>query len=437
MTLKSVCTAKTLPSKSEFCYGVYPPLFREVLGTGDVCSIALSLDEANTILEKLTFGMMGATRSIIAPVDLLLQGIGYLPPVKLVKEDDKWRVKIGVYVRNKTNNEGQLSQKLSIGLGGHIEPEDVHVFTLDDKLTGSLDLLGMLQYSSAREAREEAFFGNECKLMIHASPVGFVKDGADHPEPGYVGNHHFGAIYPIQVFGDTEFTMSEKNNDAIGWFDAADLRLAEVSTGASFEPWSQMILKEILQLSIDPQEISDKLVAAWGLDTGLAEGWGTPVTGLTEVKQVEEVTHSAALLTKVGGGSATEERSGTYWSPIFDAAANVGFYTPQVNEPSPFGPKTENYIPNPWIQWHEEGGLSQHEVAGVTYGGGPVIFLEEVIKSLQYEEMRTPEQTGVCPPLKTDKGHLSLAWLIWFHYNVALSWEETHAVGMARIAAGE
>jgi predicted NUDIX family phosphoesterase len=399
--------------KSEFTYGVYPPHWHNVIGEGDVCRIDVAEDVMDLAIFKLGQGMMGATRSIIAKVDLLLQGIAYCPPVKVVQEDGKSRVKIGVYVRNRYNNEGQLSQKLSIGLGGHIEHPDVRVFVVKGELTGKLDLQDTLFRSALREIHEEANFGTTWEVALNNLPVGFVKDGAEFHEPGYVGNHHFGAIYPVQVRDGAEFNMVEKNNDAIGWFDAADLRLAEVQTGAKFEPWSQMIIKEILALSTDPQEISDRLIKLWKLDKNFQTGAPSTYAFLDSPD---------GFLDQVPP------------SPLFSQKANPNYYTPQVDEPSPFGPKSVNYKPNAWIRWHNESGKAYHEIKGIRYTGGGVVFLEEIIKSLESEPKG--RWIGDEPAMQTSSGELSLGWVIWFYYcNAAESWEKAHAVGLARIAA--
>jgi hypothetical protein len=127
------------------------------------------------------------------------------------------------------------------------------------------------------------------------------------------------------------------------------------------------------------------------------------------------------------------ERINITTSPIFNEQVNPNHYIPQVDEPSPFGA----LIPNAWLDWHRAGNKSQIELKGVNFGGSHVIFLEEVAKSLLYETPRTSEQVGGEPSLMTDKGELSMAWVIWAYYAVAKdsTWEQMHAVGKARIAA--
>lgn len=261
---------KTIQKNSEFTYGVHAGFLNRYVD--DNQATILAPDLARQFLNKLDLGVMGSVRSLNQQVECLRQGIAYTMPFKLRSDGAPLFL---VYLRNKVNNEGQLTQKLSLAPGGHIEHSDIVKYEEEDGLcTEVINFTKTLETNLVRELMEEVEFSSEtyssCPHSLnepmtsfiadHTYPVGFVMDSK--PEPGYVGNIHFGVIYMAEVAEeDTTFVMKEPQNEAVGWFTAVEL-LAQLNSGGllgegdhsttvdgpQFEPWSQLIIKEMATL---------------------------------------------------------------------------------------------------------------------------------------------------------------------------------------------
>lgn len=254
-----------LEKNSEFTYGVHAGHLAELVQ--DNQATILDVQATTVIMDKLDGGMMGAVRSLTTKFELMRQAIAYTLPVKFAGDGS---VMFLVYQRNKTNNEGQLSRKLSLAPGGHVEHEDAkpHFLRDDDGDlvgTGALSLVDTLEANLLRELAEEVTFytnediptelgrGNKSVVSARviaerAEPIGFVMDSG---EKGYVGNIHFGVIYLAPVMAkDASFRMNEPQNDAMGWATAVQLLEhikgeSTIAEGVPFEPWSRMIIEQI------------------------------------------------------------------------------------------------------------------------------------------------------------------------------------------------
>ncbi len=116
--------------------------------------------------------------------------------------------------------EKRLHHKLSIGVGGHINPVD-----------GSGDLLDL---GCERELAEELAIG--CRHAKRA--VGFINDDASA-----VGSVHFGVVYRVDLETPTvevrEQEMMEGRLTAV-----AELRRM-AADGANFETWSALVLDRL------------------------------------------------------------------------------------------------------------------------------------------------------------------------------------------------
>lgn len=253
-------TTTKLEKNSEFTYGLHTPSLARLVA--DNRATIMDPPDVTGILGQLDNAVMGSVRSLNNEFQLFRQGIAYGLPFKIL---DTGEVVFLVYCRTKKNNEQQLSQKLSLAPGGHIERDDLNYHILQDEdrdpiLTPAIDLLTTMRANLIRELREEVIFHSEevggnvnYKIGTGAQPIGFVMDSI--PEDNkYVGNIHFGAIYAIPVpNNDTTFVMPEECNDAVGWKSAVEL--IDHITGASsidesvidveFEPWSRMIIERI------------------------------------------------------------------------------------------------------------------------------------------------------------------------------------------------
>lgn len=250
-----------LEKGSEFTYGVHGQSLAGIMR--DNQASIMGPEEARIVLEKLDSMVMGSVRKLNEVFELLRQGIAYSLPFKF---DDEGNLLFLVYRRNKRNNVGQLSQKLSLAPGGHIENDDLSFHVLAPKgempvSTPAIDFRETLEANLKREVMEEVRFDSQRLDQTHrdpalmaiagAIPVGFVMDSK--PEPGYVGNIHFGVLFALPVASDATFDMREEHNDAIGWISPKALAAHSEANSitdeyAPFEPWSQMIIDQIDQL---------------------------------------------------------------------------------------------------------------------------------------------------------------------------------------------
>ena len=254
---------KTIAKNSEFTYGVHKDVLAEVVA--DNAFTLLPQDKLLHALKHLDTGVMGSVRALNHLKELLRQAIAYGLTYKVeVAEGGRVRLVFAVYKRNKTNNEGRLSSKLSLGAGGHIEGDDVSYHSLQDNdeimVTSAIDMLETIDDSYIREYVEEVLLATRDGLDLTAGivgaanatgfqKVGFVMDSKE--EHGYVGNIHFGVVYALDAGQDTAaFEMREPQNEAIAWASAEELQTDAMfhDPEVPFEPWSAMIVAQIKEL---------------------------------------------------------------------------------------------------------------------------------------------------------------------------------------------
>lgn len=291
---------KELKKNAEFTYGVHSAVLAEV-----VADNAFTLMEPNTVtnvLKHLDQGVMGSVRALNARLQLLRQAIGYGLTYKVdssthypIEGVDSIgpRLLFAVYKRNKTNNEGQLTMKLSLGAGGHVEGDDLsyHVLRSENSdevvTTPAIDILETIDDSYLREYVEEVLLesldGHDMsEAVLGASKamgyqkLGFVMDSQED-NPGYVGNIHFGVVYALEAPNDVAcFEMREPQNDAVAWASVKDLH-GGMLLGyelIEFEPWSALIIEQLkaveahilsyfhgvksINVDVDPADHTDK-----------------------------------------------------------------------------------------------------------------------------------------------------------------------------------
>jgi predicted NUDIX family phosphoesterase len=250
---------KSIPKGAEFTYGVHGPSLAAIVP--DNAFTLLPQEELRTALRNLDDITMGSVRALNAKFELLRQGIGYILFYRIERDfSGNVFVEFMVYRRNKTNNEGQLVSKLSLGAGGHIEGFDVsyHQIVIDELLEGTpiIDMDETTDDSVDREGCEEVkLFDKNGQnvtdiVMIDAkeanfNKIGFVMDSK--PEPGYVGNIHYGVVYAIDASEAVTFDMAEPQNDAVAWATSEQLKndVLFKNPECPLEPWSQMIVDQI------------------------------------------------------------------------------------------------------------------------------------------------------------------------------------------------
>lgn len=255
---------KSVPKGAEFTYGVHGPSLAAIVP--DNAFTLFPQSEMHTKLRELDAITMGSVRSLNTKFELLRQGIGYTLFYRIRPDDfGKLYVEFMVYRRNKTNGEGRLASKLSLGAGGHIEGFDVSYHqTIDNELLVGTPLIDMDETtddSVGREGSEEVKLFNKDDqditgdIMVDAhdttvgkafNKIGFVMDSKPE-EKGYVGNIHYGVVYAIDASEAVRFEMAEPQNDAVCWASALQLRTRNTfkDPECPLEPWSQMIVDQI------------------------------------------------------------------------------------------------------------------------------------------------------------------------------------------------
>ncbi len=164
---------------------------------------------------------------------------GQFLPRADVEEDPRWRQIIPYAVleragsvflvkRLKAGTEARLHERLSIGIGGHINPLD-HV-NARDVLEGAL----------TRELREElhirAFF---------AEAVGLI-----HTAETLVDRVHTGVLYRVRAPGDIEVRETHKlSGGFVPWAEVAEERV-------KLEGWSQLALRFLEPSPASPPAIT-------------------------------------------------------------------------------------------------------------------------------------------------------------------------------------
>lgn len=136
--------------------------------------------------------------------------------------------------RLQRQTEKRLHHRLSLGVGGHINPTEQVAQTSS-----------ILEAGMQRELTEELSFQGIERL----SCVGVVNDYS-----GGVNDYHLGLVYLLDALGEVSVRETEKMEGS--W---ADLKELEASFDA-LESWSQILLEELLRKDLyekaDPWEAS-------------------------------------------------------------------------------------------------------------------------------------------------------------------------------------
>ena len=129
------------------------------------------------------------------------------------------------YMRTKAVSEKRLSLNYSLGVGGHINPEDADF--------NPADAFAIIDRAREREISEEF----DCRLKPAARPAGLIIDNTSA-----VSRVHLGIVYEYKLL-DADVTPRETLNfESLGFAGAAELhrRLD------SFENWSQIVVTQYL-----------------------------------------------------------------------------------------------------------------------------------------------------------------------------------------------
>lgn len=242
---------------AEFTFGVHGQSL--LTWVSDNQATILTQEETESVIYELGRSVMGSVRSLNEQFGLLRQAIMYS---FVWRKHPELGIQFFVYRRTKTNNEGQLAQRLSLGAGGHFEIADIQEYFGGDgwKSTSVIDFPLTCATNYYRERGEE-LNGDDLGRFTYQEPTtlhGFVMDSK--PTPGYVGNIHFGMLAGCRVLDvNIELEMKEPQNDAVGWFTAEEL-LGDLARGGKvlgtqhgdglvdYEPWSKLMIEKIKEL---------------------------------------------------------------------------------------------------------------------------------------------------------------------------------------------
>lgn len=147
---------------------------------------------------------------------------------------------IFAYQRTKKSGEVRLRGNWSIGIGGHINPEDERrdcVTTVEE-----LQRRAELAYWEAfyREIREETGYMLRASPKTEAPIVALIYDESDE-----VGRVHFGVVHIFSVPAGTEFVSNDPSISEGRWFDAVTLMGLTKPDGMFLENWSNLVLDHV------------------------------------------------------------------------------------------------------------------------------------------------------------------------------------------------
>jgi len=137
-----------------------------------------------------------------------------------------------LFRRLSSGNESRLHGKCSIGIGGHINPED-----LDASPSGRKS---PIQAGTAREIAEELTIRGEYKVRT----VGLLNDDSNP-----VGAVHVGVVQVVHVDGSVEIRERDQLEGRLVPCEELSALLAQ---GANFETWSRLLVPRLGELLNQP-----------------------------------------------------------------------------------------------------------------------------------------------------------------------------------------
>jgi predicted NUDIX family phosphoesterase len=132
--------------------------------------------------------------------------------------------------RTRAGAEKRLHEKLSIGVGGHINPVDL---IAPDQASARRDTRNPLPAATKREIEEELNIQGDYEL----TPVGLLNDDTDP-----VGAVHLGWVQTVAVSGPVAVRETEQLEGR--WVSRSALRELEAA-GANFESWSRYLIRQL------------------------------------------------------------------------------------------------------------------------------------------------------------------------------------------------
>lgn len=138
--------------------------------------------------------------------------------------------------RLSNGGESRLHDKLSIGVGGHINPEDL----------SSTEDADPIRDGTRREIEEEI----EVRGSYEIRTVGFLNDDSNP-----VGAVHLGVVQIVDVTGSVRI----REEDMLEGRLASPEELAELlARGENFESWSSILIEQLADLAPNPEPVTNR-----------------------------------------------------------------------------------------------------------------------------------------------------------------------------------
>jgi len=163
----------------------------------------------------------------------LLDGAFLLPRDSVESNEEYKQIIVYIIVKNgdfvyryvRSGGEGRLVELYSLGIGGHVNNEDM------DQSDG--DAFGAIEWGFLRELNEELYV-----LGAHKSRwIGVINDNSNP-----VGKVHLGIVMELDVNGDVVRIVDE--NLEHGMFDDV---MSIRTNKDKYESWSQLLINEYLE----------------------------------------------------------------------------------------------------------------------------------------------------------------------------------------------
>lgn len=157
-----------------------------------------------------------------------------IPYTIVVSESDELGPRVLLVRRLPQGGEQRLVGKLSIGIGGHINPIDTN--EAPQTAAGDHDVVAV---GAQRELEEELLIEGETRLEA----IGLINDDANP-----VGAVHVGLVQVLYVSGTQQRIQVLEEEVLEGSLVPPSELLAQLDQGANFETWSRMLVECIDEL---------------------------------------------------------------------------------------------------------------------------------------------------------------------------------------------
>lgn len=189
-------------------------------------------DILHETLYGLRFFTIAAPRCYLEYEPLFLQYLPYIVFSKMVGEEKKYFT----YQRTKKVGEERLAGNLSIGIGGHVELEDIKL----DPDHKNVQVFNTLNTCAHREIAEEIAFQNDAN-NVQKQPrfQGFIVDNSNE-----VGQVHLGVV--LEVFlqdSNIDAVCSEEELKTLGFMSLKEIVAYCEEHEVQAENWTKIYLK--------------------------------------------------------------------------------------------------------------------------------------------------------------------------------------------------